>query len=296
MMDCESFSDGETIPMVCDSDTTMRQDDINRYLFSILGKRNDNLPQITGERGVPIFSGDSECQISVSDFIDRYLLFARAYNWTKEDRARILPLFLAGRALDFYASQKSKQKDFSEITKALKRAFDDNHSARCAALELRNRTQQPNESVSQYATALRKLAKTAFPRMKSADRNRQIVIDFIIGLAVPTVRNSVLDRDPEDMDEAEEIATRITNRMQIFASVDSSTNNQNAHVNNQNYNQRKSTFNSQKKFYQKPNSIPQFQSPQNVPYSFNQQNRFRQQNQFQKQKQNHQRNVNPNFL
>ena len=220
--DMEQSTETEEISM--DKSRSSSMPHLNRSLRNVLGRNEQHiLPEITGERGIPIFSGDSDSSVSVTDFIERFLLFGRAYQWHNDLRARIAPLFLAGRALDYYGTlSKETQRNITEVFQALRETFADHHRARCAALELRNRRKRKNESIGEYATCLRKLARTAFPHMDVQSRSRQIVIDFILGLDVPTVRHAVLDRDPEDIDKAEEIATRITNRMEMCAALESS--------------------------------------------------------------------------
>ena len=133
----------------------------------------------------PIFSGDTDSNVAVNEFIERFLLFARAYQWGPDLRARTLPLFLAGRALDFYGSlPQTTKKQLSQVTKALSVRFDDDHRSRCAGLELTNRRKQKSESIGEYATCLRKLARIAFPRMDP--RHEVVKLSLILFLASTT--------------------------------------------------------------------------------------------------------------
>ena len=94
-----------------------------------------------------------------------------------------MPLYLRGRALEFYATLPTgKQKDYSKLVITLKQTFVDMHRRRCAAIELRTRTKLEKETIFQYAEAMRKLARQAFPSLSYLDQNRNACLDFAFGL------------------------------------------------------------------------------------------------------------------
>ena len=70
--------------------------------FRILSTRAESIPMLPlGEMTrIAYFSGE-DTGPSVHEFIDRFNLIARLYGFKNDLRARILPVYLTGRALDF---------------------------------------------------------------------------------------------------------------------------------------------------------------------------------------------------
>ena len=97
---------------------------------------------------IPYFSGEQDNSLTVAEFIDRFNLVARLWSWKNDLRAKYLPLYLRGRALEFYATlPRATQKDYSKLVITLKQTFVDMHRSRCAAIELRTRTKLENETI-----------------------------------------------------------------------------------------------------------------------------------------------------
>ena len=193
---------------------------VNQWL-RILSTRAESIPMLpSGEMTrIAYFSGEETNGPSVNEFIDRFNLVARLYGFKNDVRARILPIYLTGRALDFYATlSKQVQKDYPKLVTALRNAFLNSHRSRCAVIELRNRTKRDDESIVQYADVMRKLARQAFPTATYADQNRNASLDFVFGL--PTDLSSrVLDRNPETLDSALDFAVQISNSLELAAKI-----------------------------------------------------------------------------
>lgn len=172
--------------------------------------------------GMPKFSGEPQevDDYDVREFIDQFTLNTRGYLNNKE-RALELPTLLKGEALAFYGTLSNEvQKDFQKVSSALIEEFSDPQAERMASLRLHYRKMGPNETVTEYAAALRKLGQKAYPRMTLADVNERLCEYFLLGLT-EDLRGPVLDKDPKDFKTAVNCAKSILMRRQLCAEEES---------------------------------------------------------------------------
>ena len=123
---------------------------------------------------------------------------------------------MTGQALEFYATLTPEiHKDFDKLTLALCKEFKNLQTERMAALKLRHRRMQPNETVNQYVADLRRLAKRAYPSLDQDGKDHFLCDAFIFGLYPEALVSAVLDRDPDSFRSAVEIANRIDARRKL---------------------------------------------------------------------------------
>ena len=154
-------------------------------------------------------------QYTIKEFLDRFTLVARACHLSDAEKARQLPLFLTGTALDYYATlDRETQKNFKRLGIQLTHEFTDTQQQHLAAAQLRYRRMRPNETVQQYAAAMMRLARAAFPQIDQTTIESFLCNEFIFGLPEDLV-GPLLDRDPQTIKEAAEMAQRILTRRQL---------------------------------------------------------------------------------
>ena len=139
--------------------------------------------QTTGESlDVKIFSGQDR-SYSINDFIDRFSLVTRAFEYTDEKRAKQLPLYLAKGALEFYKSlSRETQKNFQRTSRALIDEFTSSQMLTMSAIRIRQRHLQQGETVADFANDLRKLGRLAYDNADSHSLDRFLLSDFLVGL------------------------------------------------------------------------------------------------------------------
>ena len=123
-----------------------------------LRKMNDFLtfPDTPAVMKIPVFNGETYT-VSFTEFIDKFQLVAQARKWSSEQRALWLPGYLQGYALEVYRQFSNTIKaDFHALIDALETKFNIPDGAQYAALEMRSRTLEPGEGITEFAAELRK--------------------------------------------------------------------------------------------------------------------------------------------
>ena len=92
-----------------------------------------------GEHTVVPFSGEPDSP-PFFDFLNRFHLVTRGRHMKSATRCRIFPLYLTGRALDYYGTlDKETQKNYQVLLSAFRMKFSDTDRSKTAAIEIRSR-------------------------------------------------------------------------------------------------------------------------------------------------------------
>ena len=168
---------------------------------------------------VRIFNG-SEDEYGPDEFIQDFAIQARACRLSEDSKARQLPLFLKGHALEAYANLSvENQQSFSAVAKWLRVHFSNPQAKSLAAAELKGRTMRKDETPRSYARELLKLGRMAYPKMESCDLQTFLLHEFTWGLPVP-LRETILSLDVLTVDQAAATAQRLLTRRALCQKED----------------------------------------------------------------------------
>ena len=95
---------------------------------------------------------------------------------------------------------------YDKLVEELNRRYDPAERAQAWKIEFRNRTRKLNETVMQYAQALKRLVLKAFPNMGNEAQEQWVVDQFNLGLGSVELRRHVQFGHPHDLNEAISLA------------------------------------------------------------------------------------------
>ena len=192
---------------------------LNATLQRLLGvAQRNSAPNLSGE--IPCFDGTYDAKITVTEFLNQFQLVARSHEWDDKTRALYLPLYLKGKAAELYEILPHEtQKNYTKLLKTLQEHFTNDHRAQCAAIRLQHIQKNREETIEQFASRIRQLGKLAYPNLDAAVRSRQLTSCFVLGLP-KKLRDTLWDKDPTSLENAEEMAIRISYRLELSASID----------------------------------------------------------------------------
>ena len=119
---------------------------------------------------------------SFEEWEKRFDAVATANKWTAEDKIRILPACLGKSAFEKYEELEAGQKDtYAHLTENLSKKFVSSERKVMWSLQFRNMRKKSDESLDQYLSKLKKLARLAYSDLDAAHITRRVREQFILG-------------------------------------------------------------------------------------------------------------------
>merc|ERR1711893_451680 len=138
-----------------------------------------------------------------SDYMVQFKAIASLKSWSQPQKATILLGRLKGSALSVAATLCDPTYD--QLVEHLKSHFGPRH-AESYAIQLSAREQQKGESLSEFAHAIRKLTRGAYPDLDTRAQDRLARERFVAGISDSHVRTKLRDLRPQTMPKALEEA------------------------------------------------------------------------------------------
>ena len=147
---------------------------------------------------VPTFSGFSK--ESITDFLDEFNRASLINGWDKHAQALLLPVYLGGRAKDFYQSlDKGVKGDIGKVWEELIKLFNSSAHRYQAKQLAYQRVQLKNESVSDYFHNLSGLVRKAWGT--DTGGREKLIECFINGLRA-NIKKVFYNSEPKSIEEA----------------------------------------------------------------------------------------------
>lgn len=151
--------------------------------------------------GVNYFSG--EIGESFEEWLKRFDRLAQANNWDDNRKRDVFPWFLRGLAEQKYDLLTQEQRaTYGTIVAALKDHLKLSRMSDLKSVELHARVQGPNEPVTEFASSIRKLTKSAYPEL-TADMQANLMKRLFLNGLRPDLRRFVLLANPNTFEDAE---------------------------------------------------------------------------------------------
>lgn len=138
----------------------------------------------------------------------RFELVAKAKEWNAEKQLTILPTLLRGKLLDHFVDCDDDTKsDLKKLHAALLAASGQLEDPLSAAKQFTSRDQRPEECVADFASAIKKLFRRAYPEEQAT--SKVLLQRFITGLRSPISQQLLLRGRPEQLEKAIKDATEV---------------------------------------------------------------------------------------
>ena len=141
-----------------------------------------------------------------SDFVaweQHFGQVSRVNQWTAQDQATYLPLYLTENAQSYYQSiPQATQGNAVNVLQALRDRFAPAGRVDAYRAELKARRQRQEEPISDYCEAVRRLARMAYPTLDPAVQDTLGKDQFIDGLDSRELRMEVRRARPATLDAA----------------------------------------------------------------------------------------------
>jgi len=162
---------------------------------------------------IPEFGG--ELQDDYYQFKAIFDKTARAADWTDQQKACFLPLRLRRKAADVFDHlDASTKEDWEALEKALESKLVPAHMTTHFRLAFKRRVQGPDESVLDFAQAIQKLARRAYPEFTEEVMEKLKLDAFINGLRFD-LKRIVLIVKPDGFEEAVNSALEMEGQNQL---------------------------------------------------------------------------------
>jgi hypothetical protein len=156
------------------------------------------------QRDPKAFDGN---KIEWSDYLKHFEAVSTWNKWTSDQKAQQLVMSFDGEALKLLGEFSPEiLNDYDKLVEELNRRYNPAERAQAWKIEFRNRTRKPNESIMQYAQALKRLVCKAFPNMSNEAQEQWVVDQFNLGLGSTELRRHVQFGHPSDVNEAISLA------------------------------------------------------------------------------------------
>ena len=133
-----------------------------------------------------------------------------AYNrWSEEDVAKIVEVHLIGEALDCVSDSPKDKNTWADLKDILHDHFRPEGREPLYRTQLYNRKCGKEETLAQYATALRQLTKLAFPGSNNNSQTQSILVDlFVKGQGSETFQELAYYQDIRTLNDALRLAEK----------------------------------------------------------------------------------------
>ena len=138
-----------------------------------------------------------------ADYLTQFAAIASLKSWSPQQKATILLGRLKGPALSVAATLC--EPTYDQLVEHLKSHFGPRH-AESYAIQLSAREQQKGETLSEFAHAIRKLTRGAYPDLDARAQDRLARERFVAGISDTHVRTRLRDLRPQSMAKALEEA------------------------------------------------------------------------------------------
>ena len=146
-------------------------------------------------------------KIEWSDYLKHFEAVANWNEWTTKQKAKQLVMSFDGEALKLLGEfSEEVLADYGKVVAELNRRYDPAERAQAWKIEFRNRIRRANESIMQFAQALRRLALKAFPNMSASAQEQWVMDQFSLGLSSVEIRRHVQFGHPVDLNAAISLA------------------------------------------------------------------------------------------
>ena len=160
---------------------------------------NDNITK-SKQKDPDKFDGKS---IEWRDYIVHFEKVAMWNNWSDTDKAQQLAMSLRGQAQKLFGELKpSEMNDYEQLKTILTRRYDPQERSVACWCEFRSRRRQKNETPSDFAYALRRLACLAYPEMPYDYREINVLEQYLNTVGTSEIKEHVIFRHPKSVDEA----------------------------------------------------------------------------------------------
>lgn len=127
--------------------------------------------------------------------------------WDIKQKGEQLVMSFDGEAMKLLGELSSDiLHDYELLVLELNRRFDPVERAQAWKIEFRNRKRVPNETIMQYAQALKRIVIKAFPNMHSSAQEQWVLDQFSLGLGNIDVQRHVQFGHPKDLNAAISLA------------------------------------------------------------------------------------------
>ena len=160
-------------------------------------------PRVAPRRSVvEIEKFAGEDRESIIEWLDSWNRATAANGWTPDEEQVMLPLYLLGRASQFYRNLSLQIKNDANL---LKREIEGHFNSPSQRLQYRNlvgeRYQKPNESVADFYEDICKLVQRGWST-KSPDFLREKSLEYFVKGLKPTIKKIFWGEEVEDIDTA----------------------------------------------------------------------------------------------
>ena len=147
-------------------------------------------------------------ELTVDGAWTRFELVAKAKYWDSAKQLTVLPTLLRGKLVDHYVDFDDETKtDLAKLKAALEKVTGRTEDPLAAAREFVSRDQHPNERAEDFATALKRLFKQAYP--SEAATSSVLLQRFMTGLRPSVSQQLLLRSKPKELSEAIEGAAAV---------------------------------------------------------------------------------------
>ena len=189
--------DGES----SDYSSTDRSGRASRFFSQPSGYRDNRNRNNGFHTRLPPFTGQETWKVYFNRFEDVALL----QGWSDQEKLKELLPRLQGKAGEFVYGQLSRgvRSSFSQLVKELKHRFRKVETSRTYGAQFSNRSQQPGESVEDYAAELKRLYDKAHANRDKETRREDLLRRFLDGILDDRARFQVeFTKEPDNIDNA----------------------------------------------------------------------------------------------
>ena len=141
------------------------------------------------------------------DYLAHFMSVARWNGWSNAEKAEQLAMSLRGKAQTILGDLSEYEiRNFEALKAALARRYCPTERRSAYRNDFRNRKRKREESIFDYACALRRLAAKAHPQLAPLDRDAITVDQFTFGLGSQEMMKHVQFGHPETLDAAIDLA------------------------------------------------------------------------------------------
>ncbi|MEW8548365.1 MAG: hypothetical protein AB2693_33100 [Candidatus Thiodiazotropha sp.] len=137
------------------------------------------------------------------DYIVHFDQVSSWNGWNDSEKAQQLAMSLRGQAQKLLGElTETELNSYSELKRILSQRYDPQERSFAYRCEFRARKRQKNESPSDFAYALRRLACLAFPDMPYECREINVLEQYLNTVGSTDLKEHVIFRHPKSLDEA----------------------------------------------------------------------------------------------
>ena len=142
-----------------------------------------------------------------SDYHKHFSAVAEWNGWSAKEKAKQLVMSFDGEALKLLSELSEEMlQDYDLLVHELNRRYNPSERASAYKIEFRNRFRKANESVTEFAQALKRLVCKAFPNMPANALEQWVLDQFTLGLGNVELQRYVQFGHAKELNEAISLA------------------------------------------------------------------------------------------